>query len=62
MPRCISLLYPSANGGSTGGAWLKLQGFGQTADVVLHNARIVDEHFHFSFELGDIEVQIVTLV
>ena len=56
MPRCISLLNPLANGGSTGRAWLKVQGFGQKADVVLHNARIIDEHFHFSFKLGDIQV------
>ena len=62
MPRGISLLDPSANRGSTGGAWLKVQGFGQKADVVLYNARIIVEHFYFSFELGDVKVQIVTLI
>lgn len=62
MSRCVVLPDPSANSRSTGRAWLGVQVFGQKTDVVLQNARVMEEHFHFSFELGDVEVQIVTLI
>lgn len=62
MSRCVVLPDPSADGGSTGRAWSGVQGFGQKPDVISQDARIINEHFHFSFELGDVEVQIVTLV
>ncbi len=62
MSRCIILLDPSANGGSTGRAWLWVEGFGQKMDVVLDNARIAEEHLNLRFELGDVEVQCVVLV
>ncbi len=59
---CIILLEPSANGGSTGHAWLAVESFCQKTDVVLDNARIVEEHFDLSFEIGDVQVQFVMLV
>ena len=62
MSRCIILLDPSADGGSTGRAWLWVEIFGQKIDVILDNARIAEEYFNFRFELGDLEVQCVVLV
>ena len=62
MFRCVVLPDPSADGGSTGRAWSGVQGFGQKTDVVFQDVGIIGEHFHFCFELGDVEVQLVTLV
>ena len=62
MSRCVIFLDPSANGGSTGRAWLWVEGLGQKLDVVLDNARTMGEHFNLRVELGDVEAQCVVLV
>ena len=62
MSTCIILLDASADGGSTGRAWLGVEDYCQKTEMVLDNARIAEEHFNLSFELGSVEVQFVTLV
>ena len=59
MSRCVTLLDPQADRGSTGRAWLWVKDLGQKMDVALENARIAREHFDLSFELGDVKVQYV---